>query len=205
MSPATSTRERILGSAEALFADHGFAGASLRRVTAAAGVNLAAVNYHFGSKDRLIEAVLRRRLDPLNAQRMARLAELEGRPDTTLEDLLGAFIRPALALALDEAGGSAFVRLLAYAYAGQHGELREFLSAHYGPVLKRFAQAFAALLPHLDREALSWRLDLVAGALTYLMADFGLSKRRADEDLHRHREQAERYLIHFAAAGMRQP
>ncbi|EQD66411.1 transcriptional regulator TetR family, partial [mine drainage metagenome] len=105
-----STKQRILGAAEALFAQHGFAGASLRQVTAAANVNLAAVNYHFGSKDNLIEAVFRRRLDALNARRHAALAKVEIKPDATLEDALDAFIRPALELALDRRGGAAFMR-----------------------------------------------------------------------------------------------
>ncbi|EQD66424.1 Transcriptional regulator, TetR-like, DNA-binding, bacterial/archaeal domain protein, partial [mine drainage metagenome] len=81
-----STKQRILGAAEALFAQHGFAGASLRQVTTAANVNLAAVNYHFGSKDNLIEAVFRRRLDALNARRHAALAKVEATPEATLED-----------------------------------------------------------------------------------------------------------------------
>lgn len=72
-SPHT-TKERILTAAEELFARHGFDGASLRQLTAAAGVNLAAVNYHFGSKDRLIEEVFRRRLDQLNGHRMTALS-----------------------------------------------------------------------------------------------------------------------------------
>jgi AcrR family transcriptional regulator len=76
-SPSFSTRERILGVAEALFARHGFDGASLRQVTAAAKVNLAAVNYHFGSKESLIEEVFRRRLDELNRQRLASLAAVQ--------------------------------------------------------------------------------------------------------------------------------
>ena len=70
-----STKERILGAAEQLFARLGFAGASLRQVTAAANVNLAAVNYHFGSKENLINEVFRRRLDELNAQRLQALEE----------------------------------------------------------------------------------------------------------------------------------
>ena len=70
-----STKQRILGAAEDLFARRGFAGASLRQVTAAAKVNLAAVNYHFGSKDRLIEEVFRRRLDELNAGRLRALKD----------------------------------------------------------------------------------------------------------------------------------
>lgn len=200
-----ATKQRIIAAAEALFADFGFAGASLRRVTSAAGVNLAAVNYHFGSKERLIEEVLRRRLDQLNDRRMQALQVLAERADTTVEDVLRAFIAPALDLALDGAGGEAFVRVLARAYAEQDESLRHFLSANYGHVLKQFALVFQRLLPHLGKEALYWRLDLVAGALTYVMADFGVSKRRRGVSEGEHRLQAERYLIHFAAAGMRQP
>ncbi|MGB8715096.1 MAG: TetR/AcrR family transcriptional regulator, partial [Rhodanobacteraceae bacterium] len=159
-----STKQRILNAAEKLFADHGFAAASLRRVTADAGVNLAAVNYHFGSKETLIEEVFRRRLDELNTNRIKSLERIEGQPSTTLEDVLDAFAGPALTLALDTRGGSAFVRLLARAYADRDDRLRKFLSDNYGHVLKRFAHVFARLLPDLDKETLYWRLDIVAGA-----------------------------------------
>ena len=71
---SASTKDRILGAAEVLFAQRGFDGASLRQLTAAAGVNLAAVNYHFGSKEKLVEQVFRRRLDALNARRLEALA-----------------------------------------------------------------------------------------------------------------------------------
>ena len=94
-NPRFSTRQRILGAAEELFAERGFAAASLRQVTAAAKVNLAAVNYHFGSKDNLIEEVFRRRLDQLSDRRLERLAELAKSDSTTLEGLLDAFITPA--------------------------------------------------------------------------------------------------------------
>ena len=201
--PVFSTKERILGVAEALFARHGFAGASLRQVTAAAKVNLAAVNYHFGSKESLIEEVFRRRLDELNRERLAALAAVGARPAPQLEDVLEAFIRPALEQSMDSAGGAAFVRVLARAYAEHDERLRKFLSDNYGHVLREFATAFAALLPHLDKQELYWRLDIVAGALTYAMADFGMIKRKNDVSEHSHREQAARHLVRFAAAGLR--
>src|SRR5690242_14918734 len=144
-----STKQRILEAAEDLFARHGFAGASLRQVTAAANVNLAAVNYHFGSKDRLIEEVFRRRLDELNARRLAALKRVLAKPEHGLEDVLAAFIKPALEMSLDRSGGPAFVRVLARAYAEHNERLRKFLSDNYGHVLKEFATAFGALLPKL--------------------------------------------------------
>lgn len=196
-----STKQRILEAAETLFARHGFAGASLRQVTSAANVNLAAVNYHFGSKDKLIEEVFRRRLDELNTRRLKALEALDG--NATLEDALAAFIRPALDLAHEGEGGGAFVRVLARAYAEHNDQLRKFLSENYGHVLKQFAKVFSQQLPDLDREELYWRLDIVAGALTYAMADFGIIQRRAEVSERQHREQAIQHLIRFAAAGLR--
>src|SRR5258708_18044674 len=77
VKPQHETRTRILDTAEELFMLHGFEGTSMRLLTSSAGVNLAAVNYHFGSKDALIEALFRRRLDPMNAARLAELERLE--------------------------------------------------------------------------------------------------------------------------------
>lgn len=202
-SPHFSTKERILGAAEELFARNGFAGASLRELTAAAKVNLAAVNYHFGSKDNLVNEVFRRRLDELSAQRLDALARVLAQPETSLEDILAAFIHPALLLSLDASGGSTFVRVLARAYAEHNERLRKFLSENYGHVLKEFAAAFSARLPHLDKEELYWRIDIIAGALTYAMADFGVIKRRASLSDKVHRERAAEHLIRFAAAGLR--
>ncbi len=198
-----STKERILGAAEGLFAQHGFAGASLRQVTAAAKVNLAAVNYHFGSKDRLIEEVLRRRLDTLNAKRMEALEALDC--SAALEAVLDAFIRPALDLSLSGDDGAGFVRVLARAYADHNDRLRRFMSENYGHVLKRFATAFAHRLPHLSKEEMYWRLDILSGALTYAMTNFGMIRRQPGMSEDAYREQTAAHLVHFAAAGLNAP
>nr|HMM68265.1 TetR/AcrR family transcriptional regulator [Dokdonella sp.] len=153
-SPHFSTKERILGAAEELFARNGFAGASLRELTSTAKVNLAAVNYQFGSKDNLVNEVFRRRLDELSAQGLDALQLVLSRPEHRLEDILAAFIHPALLLSLDKSGGSTFVRVLARAYAEHNERLRKFLSENYAHVLKEFAPAFGAQLPHLDKEEL---------------------------------------------------
>ena len=174
----------------------------LRQVTAADKVNLAAVNYHFGSKDRLIEEVFRRRLDELSRRRLERLAKIESGGGATLEAVLDAFITPALELSLDHRGGSVFMRVLARAFAEHNSNLRSFLSENYGHVLKDFAAAFALLLPHLDKEELYWRLDIAVGALTYAMADFGIIQRRGGQSEREFREQMARHLIHFTASGL---
>ena len=199
-----STKERILGAAEVLFAQRGFDGASLRQLTTAAGVNLAAVNYHFGSKDKLVEEVFRRRLDALNASRLSALAKVAGHPDTTLEAVLAAYIRPALDLSHD-GSGSLFMRVLARAFAEHDDTLRQFLSANYGHVMRQFTAEFARLLPQLSRQELYWRIDLVTGALTHAMSGFGMIQRKHDVSELAHREQTVQHLIRFSVAGLSHP
>ncbi len=203
-TPHFSTKERILGAAETLFAQHGFAGTSLRQVTSRADVNLAAVNYHFGSKENLINEVFRRRMDEMSQARMqaleaARLLEMPAR----LPAVLAAFIEPALALTLDRQGGSAFVRVLARAYAEKNERLRKFLSDNYGTVLREFSRALAECLPDISKEQLYWRLDFVAGALTYAMADFGSIRRPAGVSDKTHCQRAATELVAFAVAGLK--
>lgn len=204
MNSSASTKERILTAAEALFAQRGFEGASLRQLTAAAGVNLAAVNYHFGSKDHLVEQVFKRRLDQLNARRLAALKQISSQPETTLEDVLAAFIRPALDLSHD-GGGGLFMRVLARAFAEHDDDLRKFLSENYGHVMRQFTGEFARLLPDLSKEELYWRIDLVTGALTHAMSGFGIIQRKSDVSETTHREQTAEHLIRFAASGLRAP
>lgn len=195
-----STKDRILGAAEELFARQGFAGTSLREVTSRADVNIAAVNYHFGSKENLINEVFRRRMDEMSRLRLDMLrVAVEQRPGD-LEAVLAAFVEPALALTQERQGG-AFIRVIARAYAEKNDALRKFLSDQYGHVLREFAKAIAACAPGLGKEELYWRLDFLSGALTYAMADFGLIKRPAGVGEAAHRERAARSLIRFAAAG----
>ncbi len=202
-TPHFSTKQRILDVAESLFAEHGFAGTSLRLVTSQAAVNLAAVNYHFGSKDNLIAEVFRRRMDEMSRLRLERLAQARRSEPLVLEEVLRAFIEPALALSLDRDGAAAFVRVLARAYAERNERLRKFLSDHYGHVLREFSHALARCFPALDKEALYWRLDFLAGALTYAMADFGLLRRSSSASEKAHCERAASELVAFAAAGFR--
>ncbi len=198
-----STKDRILGAAEELFAQHGFSGTSLRQVTSRADVNIAAVNYHFGSKENLVNEVFRRRMDVMSAERLSRLADARKQHPGQLEPVLAAFVEPALALAQDRQGGGAFIRVIARAYAEKNDSLRKFLSEQYGHVLREFGKAIAACLPELSKEELYWRLDFLAGALTYAMADFGLIKRPAGVSEAAHRERAAQALIRYAAAGFK--
>ena len=198
-----STKERILGAAEELFAQQGFGATSLRQVTSRADVNIAAVNYHFGSKENLVNEVFRRRMDEMSAQRLEMLRAARSERPGALEAVLAAFVEPALALAGDPGGGGAFIRVIARAYAEKNDGLRAFLSERYGHVQREFARALAECLPGLSKEELYWRLDFLGGALTYAMADFGLIKRPAGVGELEHRRRAASELIRFAAAGFK--
>ena len=198
-----STKDRILGAAEELFAQYGFAGTSLRQVTSHADVNIAAVNYHFGSKENLVNEVFRRRMDEMTAARLSQLEHARSSQPGDLRAVLAAFVEPALAMAQDRQSGGAFVRVIARAYAEKNDNLRKFLSDHYGHVLREFGKAIGACVPNLSKEELYWRLDFLAGALTYAMADFGLIKRPHGISEAAHRSKAAQELIHFAEAGFR--
>jgi AcrR family transcriptional regulator len=154
--------------------EHGFEATSLRAITATAHVNLAAVNYHFGSKEELFESVLARRLDPMNQARVELLGRLEAEAAPRAldcEHVLTALLVPALALARDrDRGGNDFLRLLGRAYADPAPFVRRFLSEQYRAMIVRFKDAFARALPELPRRELSWRLHFIMGALSYTLA-----------------------------------
>lgn len=170
----SDTKDTILDAAESLFAHNGFANTSLRSITAKAKVNLASVNYHFGSKDALIEAVLARRLVPMNAERLERLHGLEdsyGAARIPLEALIRAFVGPALELSRDhEQGGGPFIRLLGRSYTEPLIGLQEQVRGMYDEVIGRFKAAFAQVLPDLPGDELYWRLHFMVGTLAYCMA-----------------------------------
>ena len=171
---SADTKTRILDTAESLFMEHGFEATSLRSLTTAAGVNLAAVNYHFGGKEELFQAALRRRLDPMNQERIDLLERLEreagGKP-ISCEKILFAMLIPALSLARDEKrGGKNFLKLLGRAYADPAPFIRQFLHQQYVEMINRYKEAFMKALPQLSRHELTWRLHFVMGALSYTLA-----------------------------------
>src|ERR1700675_1808248 len=171
---SSATKDRILNAAEELFMEHGFEATSLRQITATARVNLAAANYHFGSKEDLFEAVLTRRLDPMNQERVALLTRFEHETAPRAlpcERILAAMFIPALKLARDpERGGKNFLRLLGRAYADPAPFIRRFLGEQYVVMIARFKAAFGRALPQLPRKELAWRLHFVMGALSFTLA-----------------------------------
>jgi len=171
-SPRPDTRDALLDAAERLFAERGLRSASLRAITGEAGANLAAVNYHFGSKQGLVQAVFARRLEPLNRERLDRLAACEAAPGgPTVDCVVRAFAAPVLHMLRDpRAGGAAFARLVARSFSEPSDETRRMLQTAFREVVDRFSAALAAALPDLPRETVFWRIHFMAGAMAHTAA-----------------------------------
>jgi len=168
------TQIRILEAAEELFMQQGFEGTSMRLLTSKAGVNLAAVNYHFGSKDALIEAVFRRRLDAINAERIAELDRLEkdaqGRP-LAPEAIVRAFLGASLRMIEDQQGGGRnFARLLGRTYTEPSKAIRLLIGQLYALPMERYKAAFERALPGLPKDELNWRMHFMFGTFAYTLA-----------------------------------
>jgi AcrR family transcriptional regulator len=202
----SDTKERLLDSAEAAFAEQGFAGASLRAITRRARANLAAVHYHFGSKEALFGAVFERRFAAINRERLRRLDALEreaGEVPIALESLVRAFIEPACSVMAGDEQGARFLRLSGRMFSepGDHWlPVRRFME----PVRERFVAAFAASLPDLDPVSVYWRLHFVLGAMCHALAAGSLLTLFSDgvcdgDDRCRMLEE----LVPFLTAGMR--
>ena len=174
IKPPHETRTRILDAAEELFMQHGFEGTSMRTLTAKASVNLAAVNYHFGSKDALIEAVFRRRLDPMNSARIVELDRLEaaaGASPPPTDAIIRVFLRASLAMIEDaKGGGRNFIRLLGRAYTEPSKPIRALIGQLYAPAMARYKIAFERALPDLPKDELIWRMHFMFGTLAYTLA-----------------------------------
>jgi AcrR family transcriptional regulator len=201
------TKERILDTAERLFAKQGYAATSLRGIIAEAGVNLAAVHYHFHSKEALLEAVILRRSVPANRERLALLdrfeKEGEGNPPS-LEKVIEAFVAPTLRMSR-ESGSMVFMKLLGRLHA-EGDLLPRIITSRFGDVLERFGPALRAALPDLPKEELSWRLNLAVGALAQTLR--GGSKDLetiSDLSLSFNSETTLERLVAFLSAGFRAP
>ena len=165
------TRERILDAGERLFMAHGYEGTSMRLITSEAAVNLAAVNYHFGSKESLIQEVFRRRLDWLNEERMRVLVEMEDaaagnplKPSQIVDGFFGTLLRMADD---EERGGVTFLRLLGRTLTEPSEFIRTFLAHEYATVMERYKEAFFKAMPDVPKAEIVWRFHFMLGATSY--------------------------------------
>lgn len=170
-APAGDTKQRILDAAEALFAEHGIDGASLREITSRAGVNLASVNYHFKGKDALAEAVFTRRIEPVNAERLRRLDAVLAAASTSrpsVEKILAAFLDPLLEFAYDaDDKPHMFMKIMGRCMSQPSPCLKEIVARHFEAMIHRFYAALQAALPDLPKDELWWRMQFLVGAMLH--------------------------------------
>lgn len=208
-SPSRDTRERILDAAEALFGEFGF-GASLRTITNAAGVNLASVNYHFGSKDALMEAVIDRRITPINQARLELLdqyREMYSPGPMPVDNVIRAFIEPVFDVATedDESGGK-FVCLMGRLMAEQSEFFRTRIRQKFSPLVERFIAELSRALPHISEKELYLRFLFMIGVINFTMADaVGAEVVGEVVDITTERQALEEYFVAYLTGGFEAP
>ncbi len=153
---------------------HGYEGTSMRQITGDAGVNLAAVNYHFGTKEQLLQAVFKRRLDDLNEQRLHVLDALEAeakglplKPSVIVQAFFGTLLQ---GLETENRGGLVFLRLLGRTMTEPTEFIRRFLADEYAEVMSRYKSALLKSLPGVPQEEIFWRFHFMLGATSYAIA-----------------------------------
>ncbi len=173
---AEATKKRLLLAAERQFAEHGFQAASARDICARAKVDLAMINYHFGSKLGLYRAVFLRRGDVLNRHRLEGLDRVmqaaRGRPE--LAGVVRALVGPNIRLRNDaKLGGLAFARMIAHEMIDPNGKRRDIIGQIFDTVASRFIEALSLALPQASRTDLHWAYHFTIGALVQTMANTG--------------------------------
>src|ERR1051325_9409439 len=163
----TDTKTKILDAAERLFAEQGYGATSMRQIIAAAGVNLAAIHYHFGSKEEMLDGVIVRKAGPVNRRRLEPLERCEiraGKEPPPVEDVLEAFLRP-----MAEVGDQhpEFVRVMGRIMS--EGLMPSIVEKHFQPVVLRFVGALRNALPHLSQDEFAWRIVFMVGAMAHTM------------------------------------
>ncbi len=167
---ARNTKATIMDAAEALFAEYGYEATSLRSITSAAKVNLAAVNYHFGGKETLLEAIYARRITPMNEERLQCLSALEEQHEVIpVESIVYVFVEPALKLSRDK-DKSHFIALLGRSYLEPTPVIQGKVRQMFDEVAERFKAAFTRSLPNVPPKELYWRMHFMVGVLAYCMA-----------------------------------
>ncbi|WP_415903541.1 TetR/AcrR family transcriptional regulator [Neptuniibacter sp. QD29_5] len=170
------TSASIVQAAEALFAEQGFAETTVRQITSRADVNLAAINYHFGSKKGLIQAVAEKFLEPLcdelGNMLDQRLAFADGKTPS-LEELLEMLMRALLLVNRDNVNAlSVFMRLLELSYMKNQEELRDFLIERYTEKVQPFIKLLRLDSAPMEDDEFFWRLHFLIGSITFTLSNF---------------------------------
>lgn len=204
---AGEAKTRILLAAERLFAEHGYSGASLRSIMAAAEVNTASIHYYFRHKEGLLRAIFEMRVAPMNEERQERLAAIEqqsgdGAPEVGA--VLRAFIEPAIRRTRAQ-GGQAFNRISALCSVDPDPAVRQVVFDSYDTVSRHFTALLRKACPHLTDEEFYWRQHCIYGSMMYMRTDNGRVAYLLGDRGAGHSDTALQQLLVFLTAGMKAP
>lgn len=195
---STDTETRILDAAERLFAAHGYGATSVRAITRAAGVNVASVHYHFGSKEAVLQSVLDRVAGPITQRRMELLS---GLADATVEELIEAFVRPDFeALQELQARHRDAARFIGRIYSDPAPEVASIAIAQFRPSSEVFVDLLQGTMPGVPEAEIWWRLRQAVAVIVNTFAMYpeeGLSTEEMEHTIAR--------LVAFLAPAMRSP
>lgn len=206
-----STRSRILLAALRAFSTRGFEATTLREITQSAGVNIAAIHYHFGSKEELIKAVVHAVAEPINRRRREALASIPRNRAPTLEEVVTALVAPPVLLSFEQTGEwRLFIRLLIQMRAMPRESTNAAIFEQYDALASEFVEAMMRAEPGLHLREAYWRYAFAIGAMMYIVTDADESYRRLHrlsgglcdtDDAH----EIVRQLVAFITAGLRAP
>lgn len=193
---------RILDAAERLFADFGYNAVSIRDITHAARANLSSVYYHFGSKRELLDAVCRRRLQPIVDRRVAEIRALPR--DAPIEARIAAFIGSSIRASLGAAAeANSFRRLVGHLGTDPTPEVRATVGRIYNDSVRDFIATLKTAFPDAPTGTLFWASACSLGVTLYTQGDmtrlqqlFGLAQRPLNA------EDAVRQIARFIAGGL---
>ncbi len=200
----TNTKERILNSAEYLFANKGLRDTSVRDITSQADVHLAAVNYHFESKDGLVKAVMERRIELLNRQRLELLNTFEkqfGSERVPIEYALYALLYPGIHMCFEKPH---FLKIAGQIVSHPDEETYLIFVSHFEDVFSRFKDVFVVSLPHVSEEELMWRIHFLIGSMIHTWTNHSWLQRFSGGVCKlKEQENIINMLIAFCAAGLK--
>jgi len=168
------TKTKILCAAEKIFAEKGYHNTSLRDITSNAKVNIAAVNYHFGSKEKLFEELLKTRFDPINKIRMELLEQIINRAEKNnslpdLREVLESFFDPVMNLMEKDRNSRQFIVILGAILHHPDFKLKKIFIKIIGPVAELYFQCICRALPEIDPEIILIRVQFALGAFHHGM------------------------------------
>ncbi|MEO0459040.1 MAG: TetR/AcrR family transcriptional regulator [Cyanobacteria bacterium P01_A01_bin.114] len=202
-SEPADTQTQILDAAERLFAEQGFGATSLRSIIRAADVNLAAIHYHFGSKENLVVATIRRMAKPIIESELEMLSTAAEQASLSVESILRAFFEPGLKVIYQTQGAQGLIQARLMGRCRTEPTIEPIAAKEFAVISQTFIEALQQVLPEKSEIEIKWKFDLMIAMIIRVLcaADQpdAILQGKSPEEI----ETAIQQLIKFAAAGMR--